>query len=190
MKRKEVNSKDSDGFDDFVKDMAESLLRTAYLLTWNVTDAEDLVQEAFVRTSKHWARVRVMEHPLSYVRRIVVNLALSGARKRERSSRELRGVGLPHRVELDDETAATALERIEERDEIRQLLAMLSARQRVLLVLRYFDGLTDPEIAAELGWPIGTVKSSASRALVRLQRGARKAMWGDAAQRAARRGEE
>ena len=78
-------------FDCFVTDSTDGLLRTAYLIVWDLREAEDLVQETLLKVASRWPRVRRMERPVAYARRILVNLALDGAARRSRSRRELTG---------------------------------------------------------------------------------------------------
>jgi RNA polymerase sigma factor (sigma-70 family) len=111
-----------------------------------------------------------MEHPLAYVRRIAVNLAIDGGQERSRSRAELGLFDQRSPVLGPDESAAAELLRIDTRLEITWVLAELPRRQRAVIVLRYFEDLSEAEIATYLGWPLGTVKSTASRALERLQR--------------------
>jgi RNA polymerase sigma-70 factor (sigma-E family) len=160
-------------FDRFVTDSTPPLLRTAYLLAWNLGEAEDLVQETLARTARQWPRVRKMDHPYAYARRILVNLSL---RDVERKRRVILGLGendkplhLAHN-HLEDERAEQALLNVDARSEVLWMLATLPRRQLAVLVLRYFDDLSELEIADQLGWPVGTVKSTAARALDRLQR--------------------
>src|SRR5579863_8868052 len=76
-------------FEQFVAGSAESLLRTAHLITWDAGEAEDLVQECLVRVARRWMKVRRMDQPLAYARRILINLAVDGAGRRTRRRREL-----------------------------------------------------------------------------------------------------
>jgi RNA polymerase sigma-70 factor (sigma-E family) len=150
-------------FDQFVADHVDDLLRTAYLIVWEQSDAEDLVQECLLKVARRWHRVRRMEQPRAYARRILVNLALDGARGRAR-----------RRSELDQERAAVPLavdplSALDTRAELVQALGQLPARQRAVLVLRYFNDLTEAQVADVLGCSPGTVKSSASRGLARLR---------------------
>ncbi len=153
-----------DEFDEFVAASAESLLRTAHLITWDASEAEDLVQECLLKVARRWPRVRRMEQPLAYARRVLINLTFDGAERRSR-----------RRVELD--AAAVVLDRperdvlaaIDTREELLDALARLTPRQRAVLVLRYFNDLTETEAAAVLGCSPGTVKSNASRGLARLR---------------------
>lgn len=151
-------------FDNFVAENTEALTRTAYLIVWNLHEAEDLVQETLLKVAKRWPRVRRMDRPAAYARRILVNLALSGADRRGRRRRELTGEPLPDRhYELNGPAAAGT------RDELLAALAMLPPRQRTVLVLRYFLDLPEAEVAAAMKCSLGTVKSTASRGLARLE---------------------
>ena len=76
-------------FDEFVATHVDDLLRTAYLIVWEETEAEDLVQECLLKVARRWPRIRRMEQPRAYARRILVNLALDGARGRARRRSEL-----------------------------------------------------------------------------------------------------
>jgi RNA polymerase sigma-70 factor (sigma-E family) len=150
-------------FDNFVAAHVDDLLRTAYLIVWDEGEAEDLVQECLLKVARRWPRVRRMEQPHAYARRILVNLALDGARRRAQHRREL---------EAGDATSLWAvdpLQALENRAELLQALAQLHERQRAVLVLRYFNDLTEAQVADVLGCSPGTVKSSASRGLARLR---------------------
>jgi RNA polymerase sigma-70 factor (sigma-E family) len=159
-------------FDAFVADSMPRLIRIAYLLTWNVGDAEDLVQETLARVARHWLRVRKMEHPFAYARQILANLAV---RSNHRRAREVVGLKRDDDPEQDrcalveDPRATQIIEQVDARAELTWMLAALPRRQRTVLVLRYFADLSEQEIAEELDWPAGTVKSTAARALARLQ---------------------
>lgn len=153
-----------DDFDEFVAGNVEQLLRTAYLITWDAGEAEDLVQECLFKVARRWPRVRGMAQLGGYARRILVNLALDGARGRAR-----------RRAELDeappgaDGPARDLLVGLETRAELLDALARLTPRQRAVLVLRYFNDLTEAQTAEVLGCSPGTVKSNASRGLARLR---------------------
>jgi RNA polymerase sigma-70 factor (sigma-E family) len=150
-------------FDKFVAAHADDLLRTAYLIVWDEGEAEDLVQECLLKVARRWPRVRRMEQPQAYARRILVNLALDGARRRARRRRELEP-GTPPIL-----SAIDPLQTLETRAELLQALGQLHERQRAVLVLRYFNDLTEAQVADVLGCSPGTVKSSASRGLARLR---------------------
>jgi RNA polymerase sigma-70 factor (sigma-E family) len=153
-----------DAFDEFVAANVEHLLRTAYLITWDAGDAEDLVQECLLKVARRWPRVRRMAQPRSYARRILVNLATDDARGRARRRGELEVE--PASV---DRPAQDLLAGLETRDELLDALARLTPRQRAVLVLRYFNDLTEAQTAEVLGCSPGTVKSNTSRGLARLR---------------------
>src|ERR1700691_4304446 len=76
-------------FEQFVGSCADDLLRTGYLVAWDLAAAEDLVQECLFRVARRWQKVRTMDHPAAYARRILINLALDGAARRSRQQSEL-----------------------------------------------------------------------------------------------------
>ncbi|HTW13408.1 MAG TPA: SigE family RNA polymerase sigma factor [Solirubrobacteraceae bacterium] len=149
-------------FNEFVVSNLEQLLKTAYLITWDAGGAEDLVQECLLKVARRWPRVRRMAQPRAYARRILVNLALDDARGRSRRRGELDAT-------IVDESARDAIAGLETRAELLDALACLSPRQRAVLVLRYFNDLTEAQTAEVLGCSPGTVKSNASRGLARLR---------------------
>ncbi len=152
-----MDTEDDAAFRDFVIRQRTRLLRTAYLLTGHRHDAEDLVQTALIKAVPHWHRIS--GDPEAYVRRILVRENIS--RWRGRRWREV-VVEDPGEVGLHDEdvTGRIALHRA---------LAQLPPRQRAVLVLRYFDDLSEAETARAIGCSVGTVKSTTSRALARLR---------------------
>jgi RNA polymerase sigma-70 factor (sigma-E family) len=153
-------------FESFAAVASETLLRTGYLMTGDASEAEDLVQETFLRVARRWGRVRSMDHPAAYARRILINLVLRGAGRRSRHKAELAPPGAG--TEAADQAAAQALRHVDDLAEFRWALAQLPARQRAVLVLRYWDGLPVAEVAGILGCSAGTVTSTASRAAARL----------------------
>ncbi len=167
MSRRQTRTKAE--FDRFVTDSAEGLLRTASLMTWDVAAAEDLVQECLLRVSRHWPRVRAMEHPKAFARTVLVNLALDDGRRRSRHRAELNGTGHQHVDDHEDDSAVRVLVRVEASTDLNRALAELPPRQRIALVLRYFDDLTEAQTAEVMGCSVGTVKSTTSRALERLR---------------------
>lgn len=153
-------------FDDFVRRAAPDLFHTAWALTWDPAQAEDLVQEALLRVAKRWDRVRSMERPLAYARKVLVNLALDGAGRRARQQGEL---AVPDCIEgPPDEAAARSIEAVDDLDEFAAALAKLPPRQCAAVVLRYWEDLPEAEVAVILGCPTGTVASLASRGAKRL----------------------
>ena len=141
-------------FDKFVAAHVDDLLRTAYLIVWDEGEAEDLVQECLLKVARRWPRVRRMEQPQAYARRILVNLALDGARRRAQRRRELEP-GTPPILRAID-----PLQTLETRAELLQALGELHERQRAVLVLRYFNDLTEAQVADVLGCSPGTVKAA------------------------------
>lgn len=149
----------ADGFNDFVVSRSTRLLRVAFLLTSDWAAAEDLLQSSLVKAWSAWSRIEGDPEP--YVRRILVNTHASWWRRRWRGE-------LPS-AELPEAADGGHTDRIDDRDELWQALRRLPVRQRTVLVLRYFEGLADAEIAEAMGSSLGTVKSQASRALAKLR---------------------
>ena len=142
----------------FVEQASGVLRRVARLLVGDQHHADDLLQEALVRTYLAWGRVRPGEE-LAYVRRSMSNLAIDRWRRRRP---EVLG-GVPERPGRHEHAA------IEDRDEIVDALAVLSARERTVVVLRFYADLSERQVADELGVSVGTVKSTSSRALARMR---------------------
>jgi RNA polymerase sigma-70 factor (sigma-E family) len=159
---------DASDFDRFVTTSADGLLRTAYLITWDLHTAEDLVQETLIKVAKRWSKVRRMDHPAAYARRILVNEALDGRTRRARRRSEL-SAPQPEADGRQNGHLADPSELIDTHDELIAALATLPPRQRAVLVLRYFLDLPEAEVAAALKCSLGTVKSTASRGLARLE---------------------
>ncbi len=155
-------------FDAFVSSTADPLFRSGYLMTADAAETEDLLQETFLKVAHRWHRVRSMERPVAYARRILINLILDGAPARARRGEEL--ARSDDALDATDQASVRVLTGIDDRSEFRWALAALPPRQRAILVLRYWDGLSEAEIADVLGCPVGTVKSSASRGVAELRR--------------------
>jgi RNA polymerase sigma-70 factor (sigma-E family) len=145
----------------FLAERADRLMRTAVLLTGSREAGQDLLQTALERLIRHWRRLD--GDPEAYLRRTLYNLAADGFRRQGRLQRKLLllKAGTPP---PPDPTAEVDL-----RDALVRLLLRLPPRQRAVLVLRYWEQLTEAETAAVLGWPEGTVKSATSRGLRRLR---------------------
>jgi RNA polymerase sigma-70 factor (sigma-E family) len=152
--------------DCFAAQVWDPLLRTSFLMTGDARDAEDLVQETLLRVARRWNRVRGMDHPAAYARRVLINLVLHEAGRRSRQRAEL--WAQDGGAEAADESAARALREVEDLAEFRWALAQLPARQRAVLVLRYWADLPVAEVAGILGCSEATVTSTASRAAARL----------------------
>jgi RNA polymerase sigma-70 factor (sigma-E family) len=147
-------------FEDFAEERATALLRYAVLLTGDREQARDLVQDVLTRALVKWERIGTLDEPYAYVRRMVTNEHLSWRRRRRLWT-----------VPLDDEPAGASgpAQPPPEDDEMWALLGTLPRQQRAVLVLRFYEGLSDPEIAGVLGCRPGTVRSNASRALATLR---------------------
>jgi RNA polymerase sigma-70 factor (sigma-E family) len=156
-------------FDHFVAAAADGLLRAAYLMTWDLADAEDLVQECLFKVARRWPRVRKMEHPVAYARTVLVHLALDEGKRRLRRRAELSPPTAAALAQHEDDAAVRVLGRVEASADLMQALAELPHRQRVAVVLRYFEDLSEAQVAEAMGCSVGTVKSTTSRALERLR---------------------
>ena len=150
-----------DGYDRFVTDRLDRLLRYATALTCDRYLAQDIVQDVLLRAQHRWARIEQMDAPYLYVKRMVTNEYLSWRRRRAArdvatSSKTLDTLTTP----VSDPAVRHA-----ERDAMRARIAVLPRKQRAALVLRYYEDCTDAEIATVLDCTEGTVRSHISRAL-------------------------
>jgi RNA polymerase sigma-70 factor (sigma-E family) len=147
-------------FSEYVLNRRSRLVGTAYLLCGDRHTAEDLVQTALAKLYVAWPRVRRTGGEDAYVRRILVNAGIDASRRswrREQSAAEVPDV------------AAVPAFGTEDRDELTAALAALAPRQRRIVVLRYWLGLSIEEVAADLQITSGTVKSQTSKALQNLR---------------------
>ncbi|MFB7446922.1 SigE family RNA polymerase sigma factor [Streptomyces sp. NPDC056194] len=154
---------EDDGFAEFAVAAWPRLVRTAQLLTGDFHEAEDLVQTTLAKVYGRWRRVPRAEIDL-YVRRALINNNLSRIR-RKRVAHLLTPV-LPEPLR---HTFAGHAEAVEERTALLAALADLPARQRAVMVLRYWEDMTEQQIASVLGCSLGTVKSHARRGLAALR---------------------
>ncbi len=161
MTRDEQRERTREEFEQFVAASAGELLRTGYLVVWDLATAEDLVQECLFQVARRWPRVRSMEYPAAYARRILVNLALGGAKRGSRHRSEL--ARDDRSAEAADESAERALAMVDTTSDLVDALRTLAPCQRAVLGLRYFDDLSEAQVAEVLGCSIGNVKSTASR---------------------------
>ena len=149
-------------FRAFVAGRSVALLRTAYLMTGNRADAEDLLQTALAKTYLAWDRINDRDHPEHYVRRVMANARTSRWR-RSRGHEEYAVESVPETAGRDD------FADLDLHDALWRAMRALPTKQRAVLVLRYYEQLSEAEIAEVLGCSAGTVKSQASRALVKLR---------------------
>jgi RNA polymerase sigma-70 factor (sigma-E family) len=150
-------------FEQFVVGSGRRLPRTAVLLVGDLGHAEDLVQIALERTARHWSRLDGA--PEAYARVVLARLATDRWRRKNRRAPEL-FVEPPAKV---DRQALDIAAEVVDRQALVAALRVLSARQRAVLVLRYFDDLSEQQTADTLGVSTGTVKTTASRAIARLR---------------------
>jgi RNA polymerase sigma-70 factor (sigma-E family) len=155
---------DDVSFEEFVAGCSSHLFALARLLTGgHRAEAEDLLQSAFERAYRHWRRICQGGDPERYVRQILVNASVDRWRRLRRRPEE------PMRFPAADPAVADRAAEVADRDLLLRALAALPVRQRAVLVLRYFEDLTEAQTAALLGCGVGTVKSQAARALARLR---------------------
>ncbi|MET9341445.1 SigE family RNA polymerase sigma factor [Nonomuraea sp. NPDC003804] len=149
-------------FAEYVAARGTSLLRLAYLSCGSREEAEDVLQTALERAYRSWHRLRKDVDPEPYVRRIIVNTAINRARRRA----VLRFIPMGTLPEVPVAGADAGVE-------LRQVLAdglrLLPPRQRAVVVLRYWEDLTEAQTAETLGCAVGTVKSQTAKALAKLR---------------------
>lgn len=149
-------------FDSYVARQRPALLRFAAVLTSQTWLAEDLVSDVLGRVFERWDRISQMSEPNAYVRRMIVNEHLSWLRRLART--------FPHaNVETYMAQVSDGADEQAERDAMIRRLARLPRRQRAAVVLRYYAGLSDKDIAAHLSCREVTVRSQISRALASLR---------------------
>lgn len=149
-------------FDEFTATRLPALLRYAAVLAGGRALAEDVVQEVLLRAHQRWSHIGGLDRPEHYVRRMITNEYLSWRRRWARVTPHAHVE--PARDDSPDHPTTHA-----DRDALVTELARLPRRQRAVLALRYYAGLTDAEIADELGCAPGTVRGYASRALATLR---------------------
>lgn len=156
-----VNPSEEQDFTEFVQVHGDQLLRFARLLVPDAAEAEDVLQIALLRLTRHWSRQ--LESPAAYVRATLVNLAKDRGR---------RGHLVPVPVPVDPDVSTAGpdhAEAVASRAHLDQILAALPARQRVTVVLRVIDGLSEAETAAVMRCSPGTVKSNLARGLLKVR---------------------
>jgi RNA polymerase sigma-70 factor (sigma-E family) len=151
-----------DGFRQFVVARSPALVRSAWLLTGDLATAEDLVQTALAKVWSRWAQVNRQDAPEAYVRRVMMSTFLTWNRRRWRGELAL--------GEVPDSAGTTSdVHDVELRLSVARELRTLPRRQRAVMVLRYFEDLTESQVAQALGCSVGTVKSQNAKALKQLR---------------------
>ncbi|PRY60225.1 RNA polymerase sigma-70 factor (sigma-E family) [Knoellia remsis] len=144
-------------FATFAAGATPRLLRSAWLICGDATEAEDLVQSAMLKVYLRWGRLRTRQ-PIAYARKCILNDHIDEHRRRRRESPVRQ---LPETAHHDAEP--------EDTDHVVRLLAALPQRERQVVVMRHYAGLSEAEVADLLDVSVGTVKSSASRGLAKLR---------------------
>jgi RNA polymerase sigma-70 factor (sigma-E family) len=151
---------DSSGFDQFVAARYPALRRTAYLLTQDRGLAEDLVQTALAKAWLSWGRIR-HDDPAPYVHRVLVNTYTAWWRRKW--NQEYPTEQLPQTCQSGGQHA------VDDRADLTDALRRLPRRMRAVIVLRFYDDLSEAETARVLGCSVGTVKSQTSKAMAKLR---------------------
>ncbi|MFI6324605.1 SigE family RNA polymerase sigma factor [Nonomuraea sp. NPDC050556] len=149
--------REDEEFHEYVRTRGPALLRTAHQLTGHACDAEDLLQSALTKTYLAWDRIQDLRALDGYVRRAMVNINISQWRRRRLE--EYPSEELPEPVSWE----CSSFEGLE------AALERLPPRMRAAIVLRYYEDLSEPEVASRLGISVGTVKSTVSRAMAKLR---------------------
>ena len=155
-----MRQSDDERFTEFVRAHSGRLFRTAFLMTGDHQRAEDLLQTSLVRLYQHWPRVEAMDYPVGYARKVVVSQAASWWRRRSSHESPMIVREEPARGDRTDEAA--------EHERVWTAVLSLPPRQRAVTVLRYYEDLSEAEIAETLGMAPGTVKSHGHAAARRL----------------------
>jgi RNA polymerase sigma-70 factor (sigma-E family) len=150
-------------FEEFAAGRLPAILRFAAVLTGDRASAEDVVQEVLVRVHQRWEKIGSLDQPERYVRKMIVNEFISSRRRLWRLVPSGRGSDVADGVTPDYATVHA------EREALLAEVRKLPRRQRVVLVLRYYEGLPDTTIAESLGCTPGTVRGYAWRALAALR---------------------
>jgi RNA polymerase sigma-70 factor (sigma-E family) len=149
------------GFDAYVRRHAQALCRSAFLLTGDRHLAEDLVQAALAKVALRWDRVVAKGDPAPYVRTVIVRTAIAWRRRRWHG--EIPTSPLP------ETTGTERAPSVDRRDLLHHALLQVPARQRAVLVLRFYEDLSVAETARAMRCSVGTVKSQTSKGLARLR---------------------
>jgi RNA polymerase sigma-70 factor (sigma-E family) len=156
-----VSKSQHEEFREYVSARGPALLRAAMVLTSDRAEAEDLLQAALAKTYLAWGRIKDRAAMDGYVRRAMVNTQISWWRRRK--------LEIYPTDELPDQPVDDHTRRSEMRDVLGRALDKLPKRQRLAVMLRYYEDMPEAEIAEVLGVSVGTVKSTVSRAMAKLR---------------------
>jgi RNA polymerase sigma-70 factor (sigma-E family) len=148
-------------FAEYVRNRSGALLRAALTMTGNRADAEDLVQATLVKAFQSWDKITDPRALDIYVRRVMVNTHISGWRRRRLDEYPT--------DEVPDSPAADSTEDSDLHDVVQRAVDRLPRQMRAAVMLRFYDDMTEPEVAAALGVSVGTVKSTVARAVAKLR---------------------
>lgn len=160
-----MSAGDRVAFGEYVRSRSQALLRAAQAMTGNRTDAEDLLQATLVKAYQSWDRIDDQAALDTYVRRVMVNTHISGWRRRRVD--EYPTDDLPDSPSAEDATRDSDLH-----DVVQRAIDRLPRQMRAAVMLRFYDDMTEPEVAAALGVSVGTVKSTVARAVAKLRKDA------------------
>jgi RNA polymerase sigma-70 factor (sigma-E family) len=161
---KDLDDAAEQAFREFVATRTPALMRTAYLLAGNQHDAEDLFQSALTKSAMRLRSIRILDLE-AYVRRAMYHQQVDRWRVRFRR----RETPTDPRAVLLDTVIADSSADTELRLVVRETLRLLPAKQRAIVVLRYYEDLPEAEIAVMLGWSVGTVRSQMHKAMTKLR---------------------
>lgn len=156
-----MRASEEDAFRDYAVARMPSLLRTAFLLTGDWHRAEDVVSAAVLKLYVSWRRASRVQHLDAYVQRILVRTWLDERRRPWRRE---------HAAAMLPEAGAAAVDDLDRRADLREVLAGLPSRQRAVLVLRFYEDLSVEQTAEALGCTPGAVKTLTNRALSAVRR--------------------
>lgn len=160
-----MSAGDHTAFGEYVRHRSHALLRAATAMTGNRADAEDLVQATLVKAYQSWNQIDDPAALDTYVRRVMVNTHISGWRRRRVD--EYPTGDIPDSPSDEDATRDSDLH-----DVVRRAIDRLPRQMRAAVMLRFYDDMSEPEVAAALGVSVGTVKSTVARAVAKLRKDA------------------
>jgi RNA polymerase sigma-70 factor (sigma-E family) len=151
-------------FGEYVRARSGALLRAAQAMTANLADAEDLLQATLFKAYQSWDKITDPAALDTYVRRVMVNTHISGWRRRRLDEYPT--------DEIPDSPSADATGESDLHDVVQRAVDRLPRQMRAAVMLRFYDDMTEPEVAAALGVSVGTVKSTVARAVAKLRQDA------------------